>query len=220
MALLTGLTAYYKLDESSGTVQDSVGSNNETSSNNKTPGVSGLIINAIDLSGTTSYVYIGGTFTGGSNARTMSCWIKADVTTGNRFMLSYGTDAPQQMFGITTFNTNRIWFTANSADDDSGVTFNTTDWFFCVFVYDGADQIGYVNGVEKTRRTVSLNTGTGNFTIGNYPAQTGVSWDGKIDEIGFWSRALTGAEITQLYNGGAGLQYPFTTTNSNFLAFM
>jgi len=37
-----------------------------------------------------------------------------------------------------------------------------------------------------------------------------------------WDRVLTSAERTLLYNSGAGLQYPFTTTsaNSNFLIFM
>jgi hypothetical protein len=44
---------------------------------------------------------------------------------------------------------------------------------------------------------------------------------GLIDEVGIWSRALTGAEVTSLYNGGAGLQYPFTGVSNNaFLGFM
>jgi hypothetical protein len=43
---------------------------------------------------------------------------------------------------------------------------------------------------------------------------------GDIDEVGIWSRVLTSTEVTQLYNGGAGLQYPFTNGNNrNFLMF-
>ena len=34
-------------------------------------------------------------------------------------------------------------------------------------------------------------------------------FDGLIDEVGFWRRVLTPAERTTLYNGGAGLTYPF-----------
>ena len=33
----------------------------------------------------------------------------------------------------------------------------------------------------------------------------------QVDEIGIWTQALSTTDITQLYNGGAGLQYPFTT---------
>jgi hypothetical protein len=30
-----------------------------------------------------------------------------------------------------------------------------------------------------------------------------------LDEVGFWTRALSAAEVTSLYNSGNGLQYPF-----------
>ena len=36
--------------------------------------------------------------------------------------------------------------------------------------------------------------------------------NGAIDEVGFWSRWLSNAEIAALYNGGAGLAYPFGLT--------
>ena len=36
---------------------------------------------------------------------------------------------------------------------------------------------------------------------------------GTIDETGFWKRALSAAEITQLYNAGVGQQYPFTPSS-------
>jgi hypothetical protein len=36
-------------------------------------------------------------------------------------------------------------------------------------------------------------------------------WQGSLDEIGIWSRALSATEVTSLYNAGvAGVQYPFT----------
>jgi hypothetical protein len=55
----------------------------------------------------------------------------------------------------------------------------------------------------------------GNF-IGNYNNyDSNWGFDGMIDEIGVWSRALTSGEVTQLYNSGAGLQYPFTSNNTS-----
>jgi hypothetical protein len=43
--------------------------------------------------------------------------------------------------------------------------------------------------------------------------------DGQFDELGFWDRGLSSTEITQLYNGGAGITYaaipkPTVTLNS------
>jgi hypothetical protein len=49
------------------------------------------------------------------------------------------------------------------------------------------------------RDLLLLHTYIGNFLYGN----------NAIDELGIWNRALTGAEITALYNGGAGRSYPF-----------
>jgi len=36
-------------------------------------------------------------------------------------------------------------------------------------------------------------------------------FDGLIDEVGIWSRALNSTEVSELYNSGSGLAYPFTT---------
>lgn len=35
----------------------------------------------------------------------------------------------------------------------------------------------------------------------------GFPYDGLIDQLLIWRRAITGAEVTALYNGGAGLSY-------------
>jgi hypothetical protein len=38
-------------------------------------------------------------------------------------------------------------------------------------------------------------------------AADGENFDGVIDEIGIWDRALTASEVSTLYNGGVGLGY-------------
>lgn len=37
--------------------------------------------------------------------------------------------------------------------------------------------------------------------------QAGFAWAGLLDEIGFWNRALSATEVTQLYNAGNGLAF-------------
>jgi hypothetical protein len=45
-------------------------------------------------------------------------------------------------------------------------------------------------------------------------------YDGVLDEVGIWSRELTSSEVTELYNAGAGLAYPFASTNTGaFFSF-
>jgi hypothetical protein len=48
--------------------------------------------------------------------------------------------------------------------------------------------------------------------LGFEDQQTGGYLSAFQDETGVWSRKLSSTEINQLYNGGAGLQYPFGST--------
>ena len=74
----------------------------------------------------------------------------------------------------------------------------------------------YINGTS-----VGSTTGSGSGTLATgYTAGLHISsdngtaaqaFDGMMDEIGVWSRALTATEVTELYNSGNGLAYPFST---------
>ena len=37
-----------------------------------------------------------------------------------------------------------------------------------------------------------------------------------IDEVGIWSRTLTSTEVSDLYNSGSGLQYPFSSSDCDY----
>lgn len=50
--------------------------------------------------------------------------------------------------------------------------------------------------------------GTADFAVGQLGTSSNV-WYGLIDAVGIWSRKLSTAEITELYNSGTGLEYPF-----------
>lgn len=51
------------------------------------------------------------------------------------------------------------------------------------------------------------------FTIGRVDSTSNRRYmNGAVDEAGFWNRWLSNAEIAALYNGGAGLAYPFGLT--------
>jgi hypothetical protein len=92
-------------------------------------------------------------------------------------------------------------------------TLTLATWYYVVYVKTGTDLEIFVNGSSIGSGTVNatMTDSADPFFVGKFDSGT-PNWyqDGIMDEMGVWSRDLTDAEITTLYNGGAGLQYPFT----------
>jgi hypothetical protein len=87
--------------------------------------------------------------------------------------------------------------------------------------YDGSASTSgfkiYINGVSDTVLNAQNNLGTFDTpisssalipAIGRRPVGNAYYFSGKIDELGIWDRALTAPEALDLYNAGAGKQYP------------
>jgi hypothetical protein len=85
-----------------------------------------------------------------------------------------------------------------------------------VMVYDGATISGstirlYVNGSEVSY--VSPSSLTGDLSQDSEPWEIGAHgngsmfWQGLIDEVAIWNKALTVSEISEIYNSGNGLSY-------------
>src|SRR6056297_3581873 len=75
--LTPSLTSYYSLEETSGDVIDSHGTNNGTN-NGATRGVTGKINNAFDFDGSNDYVDTGNKFTDTTTEFSVSVWMKMD----------------------------------------------------------------------------------------------------------------------------------------------
>lgn len=101
---------------------------------------------------------------------------------------------------------------------------STGVWYHIVVTDNGSKTVAgmkiYINGVVQTLTDISsvgtytgMNNGTCITRIG-YPSWNLSSFSnaffGTLDEFGFWrNRALSADDVTQLYNGGNGLTYPF-----------
>lgn len=85
-------------------------------------------------------------------------------------------------------------------------------WHHFAFGYDDtAKQIWaqYDNGTRSTVACNGINPVTiPSFVIGNF-SNLASPQDVIIDEVGYWRRALTTAEVAHLFNSGAGITYPF-----------
>ena len=85
-------------------------------------------------------------------------------------------------------------------------------WFHVAFVYDGSDQIIYVDGVEEGRNTIGFvvpyasedplwigNAGQTNRGRVTFPV-----FDGLLDEVALFNRGLSGDEVRAIFDAGSG----------------
>ena len=226
MSLLTNLISYWKLDESSGNASDSVGAN--TGVNNDVTYSAGKINNGGAFNGTSSSLNLGTSTSLRLSAVSVSVWAKASGNTGFIYTKKSSAAGGHEAYGINLglYEAGKICIRIQQTistflDLRVTATFNDSAWHHYVFTYTGTSLILYRDGVNIG----SVSEGA-IYYDGDFPAYIGSSSDGgvlsdffssNIDEVGVWSRVLTASEVTKLYNGGAGLPYPFNT--GAFFAF-
>lgn len=84
-------------------------------------------------------------------------------------------------------------------------------WKMMTMTYDGYNWKGYYNGAEVLNGTcsVNLNQSLHDVYIGYNLGENAWAIGTLIDEFSVYDRALSPSEVTQLYNNGTGLTYPF-----------
>jgi hypothetical protein len=216
--LLNGLVAYYKLDDpSGGTRFDSAGTNHLTD-NGGVGSVIGKQGNAADFDAANNEYLDGGDILDiGDGSLTVSCWFK--TTSSNTIVpligKPWGGNKPGR-YAIFLSNgevQGLVQDTAGTKSVASASTYNDGNWHLAVQVIDRTNGLFlYADNTLVDSATGAI-TGTLNspdsFVIGLY-SNLGTYLDGDVDESGIWKRALTAPERTQLYNGGAGITYPFS----------
>ena len=224
MAITTPIS-YWKLD---GNSNDSIGGNNGTDTSITYSSGNGKIIQGAGYNGTTSSINAGSsTNLSFTSSFSYAAWVR--ITSGNtntnRIIqktngsnYSYDFDIGAAGGGYLQMDCylNSVVFYSRSSSQ-----YNDGNWHFITAVINPATGIKlYADGVEVsysvTQGAFTLSGVTGNQYIGSNGAGNFVN--GAIDEVGIWNVALTAAEVTELYNSGAGLQYPFTT-KSAMMAF-
>lgn len=85
-------------------------------------------------------------------------------------------------------------------------------WNMITFVKSGSTVTLYVNAVQEVTGTQTNSlTSLALYIMARNQSDNGNSptgfFDGTIDEMGWWNKALSSSEITDLYGGGSGLPY-------------
>ena len=208
--LATDLTSYWKLDESSGTnAVDSIGSLDITMQNiEDADWTAGLINNGIDLDDNLEWGSIPDNCFPSTGAFSVSLWFDPDDFDVDSSIIDFRGDR-NLVFQVTT-EKNFQYFAGSGWVDTTADAY--TGWQHIVIVYDGSRLLFYHNDTLFYNETYSIGTSSTANALGSQSTGS-APIDGMIDEVGVWNRPLSPTEVTDLYNSGGGLTYPFFTYN-------
>ena len=222
--LNNGLVAYYPFN----------GNANDESGNGNNGTVDGATLTT-DRLGNTNSAY---SFDGSSNKinasvgkelsvtyLTLSAWIRITGSgTYNPRIVAVGpTGSAYQHYSLIlegTTSQRRLWFytstNVTNAYSSSTLLDNDGNWHNTVVTYDGSQVKFYIDGVIDNTTVVSgsIKTFTSALLQVGYSDNGTDRFQGIIDDIRIYNRALSSSEIEELYNYGSTPASPTTTTKS------
>jgi hypothetical protein len=233
----TNLISHWKLEETSGTRLDETASNNDLTDNNTVLSASGVVTgNGADFElANTEYLSISDASQTGLDCATtdkitVSAWVKFESIPAGTWQPVVVKDdgQPNRSYAIGFRDRGDGKYSAEmlvSRDGDNATSFqnyldasssgylSTGVWYHAVWIFDGSTTnfTFYLNGTSKgsvslnANATAIFNSGA-TFMIGKLGASA-VYFDGVIDEVTIWDRALTSGEVTTLYNSGTPLEW-------------
>ena len=162
--------------------------------------------------------------------RSFSAWVYLDSVAADLIVLADGNDGVAVAAGTYNFELKFLTATKNfqlkfNGYDGTNETTVTTlansvtatgTWYLITWTISYVLQAGSIavqvnggsGGVGSHTDSLVRTPAVGQvFRIGSGQV-VGTYWNGRVDEVGFWTKELSAAELTTLYNGGAGLEYP------------
>ncbi|MCH5373635.1 MAG: FG-GAP-like repeat-containing protein, partial [Planctomycetes bacterium] len=203
--------AWYAFDDESTTVATDIsgsGYDGAVLGATWTTGVSG---GALDFDGIDDRVSLGALDVA-ANAISINAWVRSDnlrnCSEGDCRIVSKATDvqAADHYWMLSTVDDGALRFRLKTDDDTSTIAGGRVSngvWTHVVATYDGATMRLYQDGVA-----VASAPKAGWLTPGpevevwigdNPPSQGSRPWDGAIDDVRIYDRALSDAEVEQLY---------------------
>lgn len=218
MALTDDLVSYWKLDEASGTRNDSHSTNHLTD-NNTVGSTTGKLNNcATFVADDTEYLSVANNaeLQVGDIDFSISCWCYFTAAAGIQYVfcktaaffpyaLSYNNVGGADEMKFEAYFNNTVVKTG---------AFAINTWMHVVCINDSvANQCTIIindgTPTSNAHGAFANTDGAGDLRIGGSDA-SGQYLAGRVDEIGLWKRVLTAGEITTLYGGGTPPAYPFS----------
>jgi gliding motility-associated-like protein len=197
--LQTGLVGYWPF----------CGNANDASGNGNNGTVNGATLTTDRFGNTNSaYSFDGNDWISATRAHqavfTASVWVQSMNGNCNKPIL----DANNKSWELNSDCANGqlnfvVWNGGTYTYHSSNVALGLNTWYHVVAVYSSSQIKIYVNGsLITTQVTTAVPAISGVLNMGASLSGTSQYFTGKLDDVGLWSRALTLAEIQQLYTQG------------------
>ncbi len=205
-----GPIAHWKFDEGDGDIAYDSAGNNDGILNGDPNWVAGQIGDyALDFDGSGDYVSIGNTVMHNLAKGTFTAWVfPADLSSicgGRNFAYIIGANnGTGGELGLRVDGDGGGWCSVRN-NVPCGLlvipagTFSVGSWHHVVMTWDGSYWKVYVNAVEKASIPFSQGTSGASNTALIGKGWDGCSWDGMIDDVRIYNRALSASEVEQLY---------------------
>jgi hypothetical protein len=216
------LIGYWRLDETGGTTaQDLAGTNDGALQGSpQWQPYEGRIGGALlfdDTDGTNDYVNCGySSVFDLTKAITVAAWVK--ISTVNKAWQAIVAKGDLAWRLSTVSNQRRFHFAVTDKNWINGQrVIPAGEWHHVCGTYDGANLRLYIDGVEDAASPVAyageISTNIYEVYIGENTGNPGRGWNGMIDEVRIYNRALDADEITTIMDGGrqAENRQPFDT---------
>ena len=216
----TGLLGWWTFDTNGGSVApDFSGGGHDMIVSNATWQASGKIGGAYQFNGTNSYLQDpnASSYLNTLSSFTFAAWIKSDVTGSNRGFYTFKTPSSEDSNGgrylsispnsglsnvirvaiPNNLNSGQIW------ESQGGL--QSTSWQQVTIVWTaGHNIVFYLNGVAMPagyeNSAVSGMLSAATLILGKGPKDVSTSWQGMMDDVRIYGRALSATEVSELVN--------------------
>ncbi len=221
------IVARWKLDEASGTRNDSVGTSHLTDNNTVASAAAQFGVNGADFELSNSeYLNVADNATLSIvGNQTHAFWLNVESQPGTDVQYYVeGKYTPSQRTFIFTYEDEsgtkkmRLYLSQNVGGGDISRTVTQTltngVWYHIAWVFSTAGEVKfYVNGVQvgstQTGYDADVTDGTADYTLGIAAPGTYTNfYDGMMQDAMIWNVSLSGAEVLSLYNAYFPLVLP------------
>lgn len=218
-----GLVGYWQMDEAGGNVVRDLSGNGNTGTFAVAPTwTNGVIGSGLFFSTTWSYITNSSLFNVGAT-NSASLWIKPKAQ-GGPFnfgpLIDFGGN--NRCFAISGTDLSAIGLAFSSGGGGWGITFapGTNQWNHVAYVRTGGTNFSfYINGVYAGIGVGSGTLDSAQFGgIGFRSGNTGMRYDGSLDNVRIYNRALSAEEVSKIYTAEKWTM-PFPNVTDGLLAW-
>jgi hypothetical protein len=213
------LVAWWKLDEGTGTnVVDWSGHGRHGSFRGDPQWVDGYDGSALYLDGNGDYVDFGNPpdLPSGLSARSMCAWGRADsVAGGYGWIAAYGLNAASQAMFIGRLGSDLIGGGYGGDDLFDYGFWEVGVWHHICLTYNGTMARMYADGIEVVSEVKDWNVVLSRTHVGRQVNDAAEFWNGLVDDVRVYNRAITAAEIPDIMRGDASVAWNPSPDNNS-----